>query len=525
MLTPNRILRYGVIGASVWYLGAYLAVALLRLRYPFDLEWMEGGSVDHVARILQFQPLYVPPQVSFIPFEYPPLYFYLSAAVAKLVGLGYFPLRLVSLASSLVCFGCIYQIVRDESRRVFPGTLAAGVFAGTFRIGGAWLDLARVDSLFLAFFLVAILMLRESVSARRHALAGLVLALSYLTKQTALAMALPVVLWALLANPRRGVALAASLTAAAGLPTLVLHLASHGWFTFYVWQYPFKHAFALPVWTTFWTRDLLPPLPIAFAGAVLLIVWNLLRFRCSELFWPAVFVGMIGGAYRSRLQTGGYDNVLLPAFAVLAILLGLAVNRLMAVAERRSGLAWRFGEASLYVACLIQMALLWYDPRAQVPTAADRAAGEHLVSVLDNLPGDVLVTHHGYLPMMVGKPSHAHMMQVYDILKVSDEQSAKLADQFRTAIRARTFGAIVLDDAASYFFMQDIDAAYMLQSRVFAEPRVFFPVTGGVIVRPEYIYVPRPIMPAVAGSSAQGRVDEAFRRLRQSAPSESTPAP
>jgi 4-amino-4-deoxy-L-arabinose transferase-like glycosyltransferase len=50
------------------------------------------------VRVLQHQPLYVPPQIAFIPFEYPPLYFWVSALVAKIVGIGFFPLRLVSFS-------------------------------------------------------------------------------------------------------------------------------------------------------------------------------------------------------------------------------------------------------------------------------------------------------------------------------------------------------------------------------------------------------------------------------------------
>ena len=44
----TRILRYAVLAASVWYVGVYLVVAWQRLPYPFELEWMEGGAVDHV---------------------------------------------------------------------------------------------------------------------------------------------------------------------------------------------------------------------------------------------------------------------------------------------------------------------------------------------------------------------------------------------------------------------------------------------------------------------------------------------
>ena len=39
---PIRITRYALILAAVAYLVLYLMIALLRIRYPFELEWMEG---------------------------------------------------------------------------------------------------------------------------------------------------------------------------------------------------------------------------------------------------------------------------------------------------------------------------------------------------------------------------------------------------------------------------------------------------------------------------------------------------
>ena len=480
-----------MIAASLWYVGAYLTVAVMRLRYPFDLEWMEGGSVDHVVRVLNRQTLYVPPQIAFIPFEYPPLYFYVSALVAQVVGVGHFPLRLVSFASSLVCFACIYQIVKRETNRGFPAILAAGLFAGTFRLSGAWLDLARVDSLFLALFLVAILILRRTTSVRWRLAAGILLSLSFLTKQTALAMALPVVLYESYRRPRAGLWLAGSLMAIVGISTLMFHLATSGWYTIYVWEFPFKHVWAQEVWVSFWTQDIYAKLPIAFTCAALLVAWPLVRLRKEDLFWPALFVGMIGAAYRSRLQTGGYDNVLLPAYAITAILFSLFVAGLLERIERRTGTLGAVAAGALYAACLVQLALLGYNPAAQVPRAADRAAGDHLMKVLAAVPGDVLLPYHGYLTTAVGKPSHAHFMQVHDILKFGDERSVKLRQQFRVAIRQAAFDAIVLDDRAGYYFIADVEAAYDLQSRVFSEPGVFLPPTGGIVSRPEYVYVPK----------------------------------
>ena len=101
------VLRWFVVGAAVWYIGSYLVVALLRIGYPFELEWMEGAVADHVLRILSGQPLYVRPSLDFVPFVYPPLYFYVSAGFAKLLGFSLLPLRLVSLLSSLACFAVI----------------------------------------------------------------------------------------------------------------------------------------------------------------------------------------------------------------------------------------------------------------------------------------------------------------------------------------------------------------------------------------------------------------------------------
>ncbi len=68
---------------AAWFVLAYVTVAILRLRYPFELEWMEGGMVDRVHRIMTGRPLYIGPSLRFVPFVYPPFYFYLGALVSN----------------------------------------------------------------------------------------------------------------------------------------------------------------------------------------------------------------------------------------------------------------------------------------------------------------------------------------------------------------------------------------------------------------------------------------------------------
>jgi 4-amino-4-deoxy-L-arabinose transferase-like glycosyltransferase len=128
--------------------------------------------------------------VNFTPFLYPPLYFYLSALAAKFTGFSFFPLRLVSFAASCVSGAAIFAIVRREAQDEFPAFIAASLFFGMFHVTGAWLDLARVDSLFLAFLLLAFYFARATRPSSA-AFAGIFAALAFLTKQTALIACLP----------------------------------------------------------------------------------------------------------------------------------------------------------------------------------------------------------------------------------------------------------------------------------------------------------------------------------------------
>ncbi len=481
-------LRYALPAAAGAYLLVYVVVAGLRLGYPFELEWMEGGSLQHVARVLEGRGLYVAPRLDFIPYEYPPLYFWVSALVARVTGLGFLPLRAVSLVSSIACFAALFALVRFETGSRAGGMAAAGLFAATYRIGGAWLDVARVDSLFLALFLLALLVLQRARSARPLVLAGLLFGLSCLTKQTALAMCLPPVALVMLSTPRRGAWLGGSLAAVVVISTALLQWASGGWYSFYVLRFPFLHPWIRSVYVSFWTGDVLSHLPVAVAAGLLGLA--LLPSRERSLFWLAVTVGMVGGAYRSRLQAGGYDNVLLPAYAAIAILFGLALatlGRRLEGWEPRRGMA---AQIAVHGLGLAQFALLAYDPRLDVPGTADRQAGEQVLATLADVDGDVLVPYHGYLAARAGGRAYAHAMQVFDVLKVGLPESEALAEEHRAAIRARRFRAIVIDEPESYFFMPELEAAYVRERELFTDPAVFFPVTG-MRTRPQYVYVPR----------------------------------
>src|SRR5580704_3638324 len=82
---------------SVFFVLLFLYVALRRLHYPFELDRMESGMMTSVWRIAHGSPLYSAPSMEWVPFLYAPAFFYLSAALSRVTGLGYSTLRLVSI--------------------------------------------------------------------------------------------------------------------------------------------------------------------------------------------------------------------------------------------------------------------------------------------------------------------------------------------------------------------------------------------------------------------------------------------
>ena len=170
---------------------AYAWVALHRVGYPFELDWMEGGSVELAARVAGGHSLYTAPSLAFVGWTYTPLYYWLSAGVAKLIGVGFAPLRLVSLVASLVAMATLAWMVLRETGSRLAGLIAAGLFAASFRISGAWFDTGRVDSLFLALTLLTLAWGRRAESVRGGLGLGVLAFLAYFTKQSALVAVAP----------------------------------------------------------------------------------------------------------------------------------------------------------------------------------------------------------------------------------------------------------------------------------------------------------------------------------------------
>jgi hypothetical protein len=463
------------------YVALYAGIALLRMRYPFELEWMEGGMVDHVDRILAGRPLYAKPSLEFVSYLYPPLYDYAAAVFASVVGAGFFPLRLLSFVSSLGVFALLFELARRETGALAPGAAAIGLYAALFDRAGGWFDLARLDSFYLLVLLAGVFALRQARGRGGAVLAGALLGAACLTKQSALVVVIPLVGYQVYDDPRRAGWLTAAIAIVAGGGIVALDAASDGWFWYYCVTLPAHHPRVPGGLIAFWTRDLIPALPLALLPAAVFVVTRLRsETGRTRLFFPVLALGMLLSSWSVRSVVGAEVNNLLPVFAMVAILAALGWHE-----------ARRFGLAALAIDLVLlgQLALLAYDPSRHLPSPADREAGASLVARIASMPGEVFVPHHGYLARLAGKRSSAHTLAMDNVF-LDDTGPARrdLTGEMARALAEHRFSAVLIESDGRY--RKTILDSYEIRGRLFERPDVFWPVTGGRL-RPEYLATPR----------------------------------
>lgn len=475
--------------AAGWYLAAYAWVAVSRMGYPFELEWIEGVVLESVRRVLHGQPIYAAPSLAFVPLNYTPLYYWLCAPVSAALGGEFLPLRLVSFLASLAILALVFGLVRHETRSATAGLVAAGLFAACYRLGGAWLDVARADSLYLALVMAAVAVLRLDRSPTRSALvAGALTALGVLAKQSAAVVMAPLLLWLVLTDRRRGLLASIATAVLAGGAALALDAASHGWFRYYVFEVARRHTMSADLAWAFPLRDLLLRFAPAIAIVALLAARSGARPERATLgFYGALLVGLLGSAWQLTLYRGGYDNVLITAHVGLALAAGVAWGRLRGAAGGTQA-GTRLADAAS-AALVLQLGMLWWNPVRQVPDPGDRAIGQQLVDRIEREPGDVYLPAHPYLAERAGKPSHAHEMPFMDVVKGGHGPiESGLLRSMRSALASHAYPTLILD-TRDWLADEAKRAGYVLRARVFTDSTQFWPVTG-MRTRPEYVLTP-----------------------------------
>lgn len=467
--------------AGLAVLGAYLRVALPSLSHPFGLEWMEGGTLDVIARAGAGMPIYTAPSVEYVPYLYTPGYYFVGAGATKLFGLDFFGPRLVSLISTLIAAALIGWMVVWEGGRRHWGLLAATVYIASYEACGQWFHLARVDSLYVLSVLAAAAAVRFGKGRAAMYASALLIVIAIVTKQSTLMALAPMGVWLLVTQPRRALTIGAAVTVLLGGVVWAWQWKSDGWFLYYVWTLPSSHALVPSAWLGFWVDDLRLGLPmLALAPG---LVWLRASRARAAGFYAALLLGLVGSAWFSRLHSGGALNALMPAFAGLALTTGLCLSAV----ERRFSTRWpRLIRPALAVLALGQVALLAI-PMPRAPSLAEEAdRGERFMRYLAARPGETLLPDHRFVQTKAGQPSFGLGMAAADVLRATDGDRANqmLRASLIEAFESQRFAEVILSvrkglvprlTREHYCFAEKIDFA----------PR---PVTGARH-RPRWVWV------------------------------------
>jgi hypothetical protein len=193
----------------------------------------------------------------------------------------------------------------------------------------------------------------------------------------------------------------------------------------------------------------------------------------------------------------------MPFMACLGMLIGLLLGLSRPALLRARLRAW-FEPVALLVV-IAQFALLIYDPRAVLPTSRDEQAGRDFLALIRQYPGDVWIPSHSYYTAQAGKRAFVHWATITDTSGLwdtnldvqrggqNDPRRQSILDDIQAAVAARRFDAIILDDMPrelNAYWNALLAPHYRLERKVFAEPDVFWTVSGAP-GRPQLLYVRR----------------------------------
>ena len=386
-----ELLQAALMACAVAAILAFLGPAALRLSYPFPLQLTEPATLEQVQRILRGEPLYVAPTFQHVPMIYGPVYFYLSAGVATIVGPTYLALRLVSLLASVGLLACVTYLVHHETGSRAAALASAGLLAATYPLGETALDLGRVDALFAFLLVLGITLARTHPHTWGLLGAGVAIGLAALTKiplgTVPVAAALTVYL-AVTVRVRSALFVLSILLSVA-IVLVALRVQSGPWPTWYMWDLPGQHAINDhgDLLGRFWFQDILPRFTFPLLLGPLFVLLRLaVGDRRTLVFYALVGASMIGLSWAARSNSGGATNVLLPTHVLVALAFGLGLYAILQ--QIRLG-SLRVPGLPAYVLGLgiLQFALLAYNPRLLVPYRSEEWAAERLSSSLVSLPG------------------------------------------------------------------------------------------------------------------------------------------
>ena len=311
--------------------------------------------------------------------------------------------------------------------------------------------------------------------------------LSFFTKQSALIAAVPTLLYLVVSRRRVGLAGAVTLAALLVVSTAALDHATHGWYDYYVFEELPSQGISTHAIQTFIPKSLLRPTGWALAlGLVGLVVgWHMQRAARGSGADAGPAPRRVGPSGSSperawwvrrgsrSVHAGGSFDVLMPAYAAVAIFAGLGYDALVRSNPRYQALLG----ALLAVVITVQVVQLDRGSLHEIPSDANAVAGHRFIALVASLPGQVIVADHPWYETMAGKPSWAQSEAVHDVLRSGPGPARReLLASIQSTLDSPSVTTVFGDDPGDTIgpgFARN----FRLGPPVFSCARCFFPVT------------------------------------------------
>ncbi len=397
--------------AAVYYVALFLYVSISRIGFPLTFDWVEGATLVQANRILLGQKLYLEPNPAYIPLVYQPLYFYLAAAFIKLLGLGLMPIRLISVLSTCGCILTIFLMTKKISGAWFAAIIAAGLFAATNQLVRMWFDLARVDMLCIFFFMAGLYFVLHE-NPRSSVLAGVLFALSFFTKQSTAPIILLIFAYYFFVKRKQALIFMLVFGLLLGAGTLALTYESNGLYLFYIYRLPAYHRMYTEL-SYLWivTVNLMQPILIVLSIIVLGVLLNFKKMlrNHNECLLLIITIATLALSIWAGLITGSTRNAFIPAYALIAVLFGLALNHLKNNSAAFLGGKFKImGGILLLGGCLLQFSFLQYHANVYIPTAQDFKQADALLTFVGANDEEAFMPTQNYLALYTQKKVYYH---------------------------------------------------------------------------------------------------------------------
>ena len=267
----------------------------------------------------------------------------------------------------------------------------------------------------------------------------------------------------------------------------LLNHASDGWYSHYAFGTTTQLGFIPRNVALFLPMDIVQPLPVVIVLLLLAAIVAPPRLRSplqsqpqsqprwflsdATAFYGFITLMLLGAICFVRGHAGANINAVIPAYAWLAALGGLAIDRILTwLPSPAAGLTPRtvqIAGASLWLALSAQLIAHVYQPGRWIPQPPVLAYRKALLDAVRNTPGDLWLVNHSFDGILAGKPVHPEMDALDAVL--GRPYPPTLAE-FHRLIDQQHFSAILLDRGAdSYgpkgtFTSADFEAAYGLRA-------------------------------------------------------------